>query len=559
MIKRDNVMLLSDRIKNCCRTWTGIVLSVLLFMGLTACSTVPSKDNTLTFTDSVNVRHVLVSADKAWIANKLSIEKAIALGRASIEKRIAEEIAQKTVYAKVTALQVYATEALNAPALMTFERGTSFYVISQIKSSESGSEILEIKQFYEDTQPLGWVNAEDTAATAEEAKSPYKVIDTYVSTLPEEIVKNLKYDRYEVSEHYVVLLNGTSNIRSKPGPDGSIIKKGLLNEKFAVSERVEGQKWSNSSSNLWYNVSWEDNGQTVSGYITEDLAVKRAFQFDKMTTELKHLEMHVNNNRTGYVNNFRDSKGAAPLYKGAFSKDDWGILRYQSAPAYDNPSSGAAFRYVQDGKLVDILEEVSGYFKVYVIDLRDTFYIPKKYISENNSIKALKQVIVVDRKNQNEGVFEKIDGEWNLISNIYATTGADDEFRYPTELGSFMIIYKKDKFLYLDDVTKELAGYAPFAVRFNGGAFIHGVPIDYTLVRKEFIVKPEVKDLEGNIIAPAVKELRVVERIDPGMRESMASLGTVPRSHKCVRNYTSHAKFIYDWVEIGAASVVVIE
>jgi hypothetical protein len=392
-----------------------------------------------------------------------------------------------------------------------------------------------------------------------DTQASYKILETYITKMPDEVTKTLKYNKYASFEHYVVLLQGTVNIRNKPGSDGTVVKRGQYNEKFAVLDRVQGKKWSSTSSDQWYRIYWTQDGKPRYGYITVDLVTKRSFQFDKMYVEVSHLETHVNENRTGYINNFRNVNGAPPLYKGQYSKDDWGILRYQSAPAYDKPVSGSSFRYVQDGKLVDILEEVSGYYKVYVIDLRKTFYIPKKYVTEQNSIKTLRKVVVVDRKNQNEAVFEKMNGSWHLISNVYATTGANDKYRYPTELGSFMAIYTRDKFLYLDDETKELAGYAPYALRFNGGAFIHGVPVNYILVKKTVVIQPAVKDASGNIIKPAVTEVRIVDYKDPGMVEYSSSLGTTPKSHKCVRNYTSHAKFIYDWIEIGASAVIVIE
>lgn len=393
-----------------------------------------------------------------------------------------------------------------------------------------------------------------------DAEKPYTILETYYSQMPEDLSVTLKYDRYPAPEHYVVMLNGTTNIRSKPGLDGKIIKKAQLNEKLAVIQKVEGRKWSSTSSPYWYRVYWKDiNGMNRFGFITADLATKREFQFDKMFAELLHLEKNVNGKRTGYIDNFRNVNGAPPLFQGQYAQDNYGIERYQAAPGYKEPSTSSTFRYIQDGRLVDILGESGNFYKVNVIDLRETFYIPKKYITERNSIQELKQTIVIDRKNQNEGVFEKIDGKWHMISYVYATTGAQDKYRYPTDLGDFMAIYTRDKFLYLDDETKELAGYAPYAIRFNGGAFIHGVPVNYTLVKQRVVISPAVYDAAGNVVTPAVTAVRIVDYKDPGMIEFSSGLGTVPRSHKCVRNYTSHAKFLYDWISIGEASVIVIE
>ncbi|MGL5636936.1 MAG: L,D-transpeptidase, partial [Bacteroidales bacterium] len=64
------------------------------------------------------------------------------------------------------------------------------------------------------------------------------------------------------------------------------------------------------------------------------------------------------------------------------------------------------------------------------------------------------------------------------------------------------------------------------ANRFSGGAYIHGVPVEL----------------------PAT-----------ALIEYSPTLGTSPRSHMCVRNATSHAKFIYDWAPVDATIIVVID
>lgn len=70
---------------------------------------------------------------------------------------------------------------------------------------------------------------------------------------------------------------------------------------------------------------------------------------------------------------------------------------------------------------------------------------------------------------------------------------------------------EKVKMVFLKDGSKETGGYAPYASRFTDGAYIHGVPVN----------EPRKTQIEYSW-----------------------SLGTTPRSHMCVRNATSHAKFI---------------
>jgi lipoprotein-anchoring transpeptidase ErfK/SrfK len=71
-----------------------------------------------------------------------------------------------------------------------------------------------------------------------------------------------------------------------------------------------------------------------------------------------------------------------------------------------------------------------------------------------------------------------------------------------------------------------IVGFAPWASRFTNGAFLHGVPVN---------------NPGGAIV------------------EYSQTLGTIPRSHECVRNASSHAKFIYDWAPLNASLVFVYD
>ena len=95
-----------------------------------------------------------------------------------------------------------------------------------------------------------------------------------------------------------------------------------------------------------------------------------------------------------------------------------------------------------------------------------------------------------------------------------------------TPTGIFAIQEKKEKMYYVRDGTSQIAGYAPYASRFTNGAYLHGVPVQ--LPRKSII-------------------------------EYSVSLGTTPRSHMCVRNASSHSKFIYDRTTVKESVVVVID
>lgn len=388
----------------------------------------------------------------------------------------------------------------------------------------------------------------------------YEVIERYDGSIPEGLILDLAYTDYWISPNYVVVLSGSVNIRTGPSTDNEIIRRGYYGEKFSLVETVRGEYFSKSDSDLWHKIFWWENGEQVNGYVYAPIVNKRVFRFAEMFEKVTDLKVAVDATDTGYIYNVGNSNGRAPLYKGSYAEDDYGVPRYQGAPAYHEPDwNSNNMRYMQDGILFAILEDTGSFYKVNAYDYEGEYYVPKRYVTRRNAIESLNQVIVVDIANQNEGIFEYRDGMWHLISYSYATTGADSKYKEPTIPGSYQVIAKQDYFRYRDDITKIIAGYAPYALRFNGGAFVHGVPVNYKLVRQTFVIQEEIKDEEGNIIQEQITEQRIVDRIDPGHIEYMGSLGTIPLSHKCVRNITSHAKFLYDWVVLGEASVVVID
>ncbi|MEN2776037.1 SH3 domain-containing protein [Acetivibrio clariflavus] len=370
-----------------------------------------------------------------------------------------------------------------------------------------------------------------------EDKKPEKdytevILRNFESKVPEEVVLNIKYDKYQILTDYLLIMSDGANIREKPSTSAKVIGKVRYFDKIRLISEVQGEFLEKYKTDKWYKVVFNADNKTLEGYIFSNLAQPRSFQFDKMYEAVKRAEREIETNTIAYISNYKNSTGTAPLYNGN-TKDKFGIQRYQAAPAYYQPNLNSEFRYISDGTVVSVLEETESFYKIRTLSFEGEYYVPKKYVSFNKSIEKLTKAIVVDRKNQNEGVFELIDGKWNLISYTYATTGENARYKLPTDLGYFMAIEKVSRFLYLSDTTKQIAGYAPYGIRFNGGAYIHGVPVDYVF-----------KD---------------GKRIDPGMQEYSSTIGTVPKSHKCVRNYTSHAKFLYDWVDIGKSMVIVIE
>jgi len=352
------------------------------------------------------------------------------------------------------------------------------------------------------------------------------------STLvPEEVEVSLKYEKYYINYDYIVANKGEVNIREAPALTGRVIRTARMYEKLNLYETVKGEYIEKYESDVWCHVYWWNNDEQQFGFILSSVIEKRRFQFDKMYSEIIKMEDEIQKGRITFVNNYKNRAGYPPSNKGR-EYDDYGNRRTQSAPGYFSLSSKENFIYIEDGSLVRILDNKEQYSKVIVFNNGLQCWVPKSYLA-SQSLSELKKVVIIDRENQNEGVFEKIDEKWVLVSYTLATTGANSQYKIETPLGYYYAIERREKFIYLDDVTKVVAGYAPYTVRFTGGTYIHGIPVNYKI--------------QGD------------KKIDPGHIEYASTIGTTPLSHRCVRNYTSHAKFLYDWVEIGKTIIIVVE
>nr|WP_280634497.1 L,D-transpeptidase [Clostridium aminobutyricum] len=278
---------------------------------------------------------------------------------------------------------------------------------------------------------------------------------------------------------------------------------------------------------------------------------------------LKHIKIAdeaATQHRLTYIDNYKNRNGYSPYYKNG-TVDSLGNSRSASAPAYPNLQDLNEFVYLPDGTLVNVLEEDSDYTLISPVGTDLEYSVPRQYVRTDDCLTSLEKAIVVDRTNQNIATFEKgreytsggdkdnsdllwkAEGNgikagwndvWSITSYSMATTGKVGQYHQPTPLGYYYAIERRERFYYLQDGTNTIEGYAPYAVRFTAGAYIHG-------------------------ISTAYKYSSTGQRLDPGIKEFSSTIGTIPLSHKCVRNYTSHAKFVYNWYEHGKTIVIVIE
>lgn len=261
----------------------------------------------------------------------------------------------------------------------------------------------------------------------------------------------------------------------------------------------------------------------------------RVFQWDKIRKRLALLDSIESVPASwAILQNYKNKNGEAPLVKvykrDAYKRvsDTLGVERYQSVPLFLPNDSAIAEIYGRDGSLVKLLKNDSiGLVKISTISMEGEWLVPQKYIKAINDTVIFKKAIFVDLTNQNIATMEKVGSKWLVRSMNPATTGLHKPpHMQETPKGIFVVQEKKSKMVYMTDDGKATGGFAPYASRFCNGGYMHGVPIN----------------------APGTQ-----------MIEFSPTLGTTPRSHMCVRNATSHAKFIYDWAPIEQTIVFIFD
>lgn len=262
----------------------------------------------------------------------------------------------------------------------------------------------------------------------------------------------------------------------------------------------------------------------------------RQFQWEKIRERLRLLEaIQKESTQWAILQNYKNMNGEAPLVRN-YCRDSYkriadtlGIERYQGIPLYLPQDTLTPERYGQDGTLVRLMGsgERTTFANIETIDSTSSWMVPLKYLKLLPDTVGFQKALFIDRKNQNITTLEQDSGKWLVRSMNPATTGQHKPpYAQETPLGIFMIQEKKSKMVYLADGSKETGGFAPYASRFTNGGYIHGVPVN----------------------APRT-----------ALIEYSPSLGTTPRSHMCVRNATSHAKFVYDWAPANEAVVFVFD
>lgn len=342
---------------------------------------------------------------------------------------------------------------------------------------------------------------------------------------------NLEFDKYfdEDLNHFVYVKNSV-NLREKPTTKSKLITKLKPKDKLKVLgliKALDGSKW--------YEVVYNNQ----KAYLHSAYVIKRDFNWQKAIKKAEKINEFINqaieNNEKIYFINSYVSLNTETTGK----KDKYGNAANQSIRAYYNDNKD--YINLQDRALFKIIGEDDRYFLIKTISYGDTIYkVPKNYkknIVESNINSEINKFIYVDRHSQTQIAIEKNKetGIFNVNSVNYVTTGISKGTGFVTPYGDYLVAYTKPIMAYVSDTEKEpildkngnqigekpiIVGDAKKAIRFSGGGYLHGIPSAY---------EP--------------KENREARK-----KVTASKLGTIPLSHKCVRNEDDAIEYLYNWV-----------
>lgn len=262
---------------------------------------------------------------------------------------------------------------------------------------------------------------------------------------------------------------------------------------------------------------------------------ERSFKWNRIKQYLLYIEnMQKTDRQWVVIQNYKNKNQEAPAVFN-FKRNEYDLVcdtlmveKFQSAPLYFPDDTLNAIIYARDGNIAEFKDSVGTFLRIRPVGKEEDWFIPSRYVHFLKPGIKFRYAVFIDRGDQNIATLKHISrAHWDILSMNPATTG---QYLPPhakeTPLGGFIIQEKKEKMYFWKDGTREIGGFAPFASRFTCGAYIHGVPVNL----------------------PAKDPI-----------EYSWSLGTIPRSHMCVRNATSHAQFVYKTMPVWETLVIVLE
>lgn len=343
-----------------------------------------------------------------------------------------------------------------------------------------------------------------------EGEQKWTTVATYDNEIADGVILNEKYPGgHPKILDYVFVRTRTANLREQPSTKSKVIRKFNYDTKLIALEKIYDY------GNYWYKVK-ATTGEV--GYISSSVVRKRMFRFEKALDKIKELEKFIVTEMEAgrelvSTNSYVPNPNNVNFKR---EKDKYGTSLDQNIVGY----YGNERIFVPDRSILSILEKGKTTSKVKVASIKEPLVIENKRISRNPKIsKDFRKVIAIDIENQNMIVFEKSNDNWEVISYVYSKTGIESELGFETPKGFFIVPMAKYIMPYNSEVG-EKQGYARYAIRFSGGGYLHGTPINYEEeTNREFFMRAKEK-----------------------------TLGTFTGTRKCIRTTEPHAKYLFEWM-----------
>lgn len=343
-------------------------------------------------------------------------------------------------------------------------------------------------------------------------QNDWSTIAVYDNKIPDNIIINEKYaGGHPKVLDYVFVRSRVANLRDLPSTKGKIVSKYYYNTKLIALEKIYDY------GNIWYHVR---DAKGTEGYISGNLVRKRIFRFQKALDKIDELQNFIKTQEAlgreiASTNSYVPNPNNQNFKR---QKDKYGTSLDQSiiGKAVDTNEE----IYIPDRSILAIIEKGKTTSKVKVASIKEELIISNSSISTNPKVKDnFTKVVAIDVANQNMIVFEKKNGRWEVISYVYSKTGIESQLGFETPKGFYIAPMAKYVMPYNGE-GGDKQGYARYAIRFSGGGYLHGTPINYDEeINKEFF-----------------------------MKQKETTLGTFTGTRKCIRTTEEHAKFLFDWM-----------
>lgn len=317
---------------------------------------------------------------------------------------------------------------------------------------------------------------------------------------------------------YIIIPRDFLNLKERAKVNSNTLQTAIEGQRFFVKNKFPN----------WFEIELRDSNKA---YVERNKVTLRELREEKALLEINKLNAFISKNlalgkdivklnayafdqRIDKSNIGRDSKGNRVLH---------GIR------AYSNKELKGAWLYLADRQILTIEDNnrKNNWIKISIANDEEKLYVPRKDFVFSRFPRINKEIdkfILIDNLNQNMLVYERKGNNWDLLKTSLISTGFDNgRNSFKTPNGVFLVSNLKDNMLYKnrDKNNNVKKGQAPYAVRFSGGNYIHGIPVEEDInERREMIVRKWREEL----------------------------LGSYPLSQGCVRNKDEVAKYIYNWI-----------